>query len=109
MDVGEIETTITRAVVERSTLPPYEELCAVHTALLEHIDALLPLARKQVEALRRGSVEWHEKRSALDTIPHLTSQGLGTGLQSAADHVQCLGRTCQFLLNNAGVVPERPR
>ncbi|WFB08342.1 DUF6415 family natural product biosynthesis protein [Streptomyces sp. LX-29] len=101
MDVRAIEVTINRAVVQRSTLPPYEELRELHAELLAHIETLLPLAEEQVSDLWRGSVEWYQKRSKLDTIPHLVGQGLGPGLRSASDHVRHLGRTCQFLLNNA--------
>ncbi|WFB08338.1 DUF6415 family natural product biosynthesis protein [Streptomyces sp. LX-29] len=106
IDVDAIKATIARAVVKRSALPPYEELRELHAELRGHIEALLPLAEKQVGELWRGSVEWYQKRSKLDTIPHLVGQGLGPGLRSASDHVRHLGRTCQFLLNNAGASEE---
>ncbi|WP_260867498.1 DUF6415 family natural product biosynthesis protein [Streptomyces sp. SAJ15] len=101
--MDEIETTIARAVVERSALPAYEELRELYGALLGHAVVLLPLAERQVDGLWRGSVAWYRRRCKLNTVPHLLIAGLGPGLQSASDHVRHLGRTCQFLLDNSGL------
>ncbi|WP_369390429.1 DUF6415 family natural product biosynthesis protein [Streptomyces sp. CG1] len=101
MDVDEIKATITKALTERSALPPYEDLCALHQDLVRHIEALTPLAAKRVDRLWRGSVEWYQKRRRLDTVPHEVGRGLGPGLQSAAWHVKSLGYTLRFLLENA--------
>ncbi|MEU7239903.1 DUF6415 family natural product biosynthesis protein [Streptomyces sparsogenes] len=106
VDIKAIEATIARAVVKRTALPPYEELCELHESLVEHIEALMPLADKQINRLNRGTVAWYQKRSRFDLIPHELRQGLGTGLQSADWHVRSLGYTCQFLINNAGVTSE---
>ncbi|MGW2875938.1 DUF6415 family natural product biosynthesis protein [Streptomyces sp. NPDC001233] len=104
MDTDEIKATITKALTERSALPPYEDLCAVHQDLVRHIEALTPLAAQRVDGLWRGSVEWYQKRRRLDTIPHEVGRGLGTGLQSAAWHVKSLGYTLRFLLENSGLL-----
>ncbi|MET8177444.1 DUF6415 family natural product biosynthesis protein [Streptomyces sp. NPDC005336] len=103
VDVDEIEAAIARALVKRTALPPYEELCELRESLVEHIEALMPLAEKLVNQLNRGTVAWYQKRSRLNFIPHELGQGLGSGLQSAEWHVRSLGYTCQFLLDNAGV------
>ncbi|WP_369366188.1 DUF6415 family natural product biosynthesis protein [Streptomyces sp. CG1] len=104
MDTDEIKATITRALAERSALPPYEDLCALHQDLVRHIGALTPLAAKHVDGLWRGSVEWYQKRRRLDTIPHEVGRGLGPGLQSATWHVKSLGYTLRFLLENSGLL-----
>ncbi|MFK4184833.1 DUF6415 family natural product biosynthesis protein [Streptomyces sparsogenes] len=109
VDIKAIEATIARAVVKRTALPPYEELCELHKSLVEHIEALMPLAEKQINRLNRGTVAWYQKRSRFDLISHELRQGLGSGLQSADWHVRSLGYTCQFLINNAGVTSERGR
>ena len=106
VDVCAIEKTIARAVVKRTALPPYEELCELHDVLVEHIKVLVPLAEKLVGRLNRGTVDWYQKRSRLDLIPHELRQGLGSGLLSADWHVRSLGYTCQFLLDNSGVTSE---
>ncbi|MES4902428.1 MULTISPECIES: DUF6415 family natural product biosynthesis protein [unclassified Streptomyces] len=106
VDVCAIETTIASAVVKRTALPPYEKLCELHESLVEHIEALMPLADKRINRLNRGTVAWYQKRSRLDLIPHELRQGLGSGLQSADWHVRSLGYTCQFLLDNSGVTSE---
>ncbi|ADI08963.1 hypothetical protein SBI_05843 [Streptomyces bingchenggensis BCW-1] len=106
VDVCAIEKTIARAVVKRTALPPYEELCELHDVLVEHIKALVPLADKRINRLNRGTVDWYQKRSRLDLIPHELRQGLGSGLQSADWHVRSLGYTCHFLLDNSGVTSD---
>ncbi|WP_438493835.1 DUF6415 family natural product biosynthesis protein [Streptomyces asiaticus] len=109
VDVDKIAETIARALVTRTVLPPYEELCGLYMALLEHIQTLMPLAEKRIDRLNRGTVAWYSKRSRLNTIPHEVAQGLGSGLRSADWHVRSLGYTCQFLLNNSGLVQEHDR
>lgn len=107
MDVHKIEATIARALMERSALPPYDELRALHQALLEHIETLTPLVQKRVDGLWHGSAEWYQKRSKLDSIPHEVGRGLGPGLQSAAQHVKTLGYSLRFLVENAGLAEVR--
>ncbi|MEU4891054.1 DUF6415 family natural product biosynthesis protein [Streptomyces sp. NPDC044780] len=109
VDIGEIEAAIVSALVQRTVLPPYEELCDLHKALLGHIQTLMPLAERQIDRLNRGTVAWYTKRSRLKTIPHEVTQGLGPGLRSADWHVRSLGYTCQFLLSNSGLAQERNR
>jgi len=103
VDVAEIKATISAALAERSALPRYEELCALHKILVQHIEALMPLAAKQIDGLWHGSREWYQKRSTLDTIPYEVAEGLGTGLLSAECHVKSLGYTLRFLFENAGL------
>ncbi|MFE0511524.1 DUF6415 family natural product biosynthesis protein [Streptomyces sp. NPDC058964] len=104
MDTDKIKKTIAKALTERSELPPYEDLCALHEDLVRHIEALTPLVTKQVDGLWHGSVEWYQKRPRLDIIPHEVGRGLGTGLQSATWHVKSLGYTLRFLLENSGLL-----
>ncbi|MGG7569749.1 DUF6415 family natural product biosynthesis protein [Streptomyces sirii] len=104
VDAEEVKATITRALAKRSTLPPYPELNELHQALLEHIEVLEPLAVEHVDGLNHGTVEWYRKRAKLDSIPYELSQGLGSGLQSAASHVRSLGHILRFLLENSGVL-----
>lgn len=103
VDVEEVKAAIVRALTERSALPPYAELCELHQVLLEHIEVLEPLAAEQVDRLNHGTAGWYGKRAKLDSIPYELSRGLGSGLQSAASHVQSLGHTLRFLLENSGV------
>ncbi|UNZ18506.1 DUF6415 family natural product biosynthesis protein [Streptomyces sp. 891-h] len=103
MDVAEIKATISTALAQRSSLPRYEELCALHDVLVRHIEALMPLAAKQIDGLWHGSREWYRKRSTLDTIPYEVAEGLGPGLLTATSHVKSLGYTLRFLLENAGL------
>ncbi|MBO8187916.1 DUF6415 family natural product biosynthesis protein [Streptomyces spirodelae] len=103
MDVAEIKATISTALAQRSSLRRYEELCALHKDLVQHIEALRPLAAKQIDGLWHGSREWYRKRSTLDTIPYEVAEGLGPGLLSAECHVKSLGYTLRFLLENAGL------
>ncbi|MEU0844334.1 DUF6415 family natural product biosynthesis protein [Streptomyces sp. NPDC005962] len=109
VDADKIGEAIARALVKRTVLPPYEELCDLHKTLLEHVQTLMPLAEKQIDRLNRGTVAWYTKRSRLNTISHEMAQGLGSGLQSADWHVRSLGYTLQFLLDNAGLAQERDR
>ncbi|GLV72404.1 DUF6415 family natural product biosynthesis protein [Streptomyces hygroscopicus] len=109
LDIEEIEAAIVNALMQRTVLPPYEELRDLHKALLGHIQTLMPLAERQVDRLNRGTVAWYTKRSRLNTIPHEVTQGLGSGLQSADWHVRSLGYTCQFLLDNSGLAHGRDR
>ncbi|WP_107424819.1 DUF6415 family natural product biosynthesis protein [Streptomyces antioxidans] len=109
VNVEEIKTAITRALVTRTVLPPYEELSNLHKALLGHIQTMMPLAEKRIDRLNRGTLAWYSKRSRLNTIPHEMAQGLGPGLRSAEWHVRSLGYTCQFLLNNSGLDQEHDR
>ncbi|MFD8512969.1 DUF6415 family natural product biosynthesis protein [Streptomyces antimycoticus] len=109
VDVEEIKKAIVSALVTRTVLPPYEELCDLHKALLGHIQTMMPLAEKRIDRLNRGTVAWYSKRSRLNTIPHEVGQGLGSGLRSAEWHVRSLGYTCQFLLNNSGLDQEHDR
>ncbi|MBQ1119202.1 DUF6415 family natural product biosynthesis protein [Streptomyces sp. B15] len=103
VDTEDVNATISAALTERKALPRYEELCELHNKLVTHINALLPLAAKQIEALWHGSREWYLKRSSLDTIPYEVAQGLGTGLLTAEAHVRSLGYTLRFLLRNSGL------
>ncbi len=104
VDAEEVKATITRALAKRSALPPYPELYELHQVLLEHIEVLEPLAVEHVDGLNHGTVEWYRKRAKLDSIPYELSRGLGSGLQSAASHVQGLGHILRFLLENSGVL-----
>ncbi|QKV97724.1 hypothetical protein HUT19_20975 [Streptomyces sp. NA02950] len=104
VDIDGLKTVISKALAERSALPPYADLCELHGALLQHIQALMPLATKQIDGMWRGSVEWYQRRSKLDTIPHEMAQGLGAGLQSAAWRVKTLGYTCRWLLEVSGLL-----
>ncbi|MEW2525317.1 DUF6415 family natural product biosynthesis protein [Streptomyces sp. NPDC047071] len=99
-----IVATITYALAERSALPRYDELLALHDELVSHIEALRPLAIRRTDRLWHGSVEWYRKASTLGRIDHEVAQGLGPGLQSAASRVRSLGYTCQWLLENSGVL-----
>jgi hypothetical protein len=98
-----IRVTINKALVERSSLPRYEDLKGLYEVLLKQIETLLPLAQKRVDGLRRGSSEWYTKQSRLGSIPHQMKMGLGPGLQSAACRVRSLGYTLQFLWENSGL------
>ncbi|MEU0838172.1 DUF6415 family natural product biosynthesis protein [Streptomyces sp. NPDC005962] len=109
LDVDAIEATVSRALVKRTALPPYDELRELHASLVEHINALMPLAEELVNRMNRGTVTWYQKRSRLNMIPHELRQGLGSGLQSADWHVRSLGYTLQFLLDNAGLAQEHDR
>ncbi|MFI0780411.1 DUF6415 family natural product biosynthesis protein, partial [Streptomyces sp. NPDC021212] len=106
LDVDAIVATVSRALLKRTALPPYEELCELHASLVKHIKALMPHVEELVNRMNRGTVAWYQKRSRLNLIPHELRQGLGSGLQSADWHVRSLGYTCQFLLNNSGLVQE---
>ncbi|MBL1095933.1 DUF6415 family natural product biosynthesis protein [Streptomyces coffeae] len=103
VDLDAIKTAISRALAEQSVLPPYDELCEMHRALVGHIEVLMPVAAKQIDGMWHGSVEWYQRRSKLDTIPHEVTQGLGAGLQSAAWRVKTLGYTCRWLLEVSGL------
>ncbi|WEB41269.1 DUF6415 family natural product biosynthesis protein [Streptomyces yunnanensis] len=103
MDVEAVKAAIVRALSERSALPPYAELCELHQVLLRHIEVLNPLAAERIDGLNHGTVAWYGKRAKLDSIPYEVCAGLGSGLQSAASHVQSLGYTLRFLLENSGV------
>ncbi|MFD5735134.1 DUF6415 family natural product biosynthesis protein [Streptomyces sioyaensis] len=103
VDLEEAKATITRALTERSALPPYAELCELHQVLLGHIEVLKPLAAAQIDGLNHGTREWYGKRAKLDSIPYEVCWGLGSGLQSAASQVERLGHTLRFLLENSGV------
>lgn len=109
LDVDAIAATVSRALLKRTALPPYEELCELHASLVEHIKALVPHVEELVNRLNRGTVTWYQKRSRLNMIPHELRQGLGSGLQSADWHVRSLGYTCQFLLDNFVLAQERDR
>lgn len=109
LDVHAIEATISRALLQRTALPPYDELRDLHASLVEHINVLMPLAEELVDRLNRGTVTWYKKRSRLNLIPHELRQGLGSGLQSADWHVRSLGYTCQFLLETVAPAQERDR
>ncbi|WP_432092659.1 DUF6415 family natural product biosynthesis protein [Streptomyces sp. bgisy100] len=104
VDVDAIAATISRALAQRTALPPYKELCELQAELLEHIQLLQPLVEKHVNSLNRGTVDWYRKRCRLDGITDEVGQGLGSGLQSADWHVRGLGYACQFLLDNTAVV-----
>lgn len=103
VDVEEVKAAIVRALSEQSALPPYAELCELHQVLLSHIEVLRPLAAEQIDRLNHGTAAWYGKRAKLDSIPYEVCRGLGSGLQSAASHVQSLGHTLRFLLENSGV------
>jgi hypothetical protein len=111
VNTNDVKTTISAALAERSALPPYEELCALHDALLAHIETLTPYASRQIDGLWHGSREWYQKRSRLDMIPCEVAAGLGSGLCAAAAHVKSLGYTLRFLFENAGLagMKEAPR
>ncbi|MGW9175842.1 DUF6415 family natural product biosynthesis protein [Streptomyces decoyicus] len=103
VDVDEVKSAIVRSLSEGSALRPYPELCELHEVLLGHIEALKPLAAGRIDRLNHGSGEWYRKRAKLDSIPYEVCRGLGSGLQSAASHVQSLGHTLRFLLENSEV------
>ncbi|MEU1791144.1 DUF6415 family natural product biosynthesis protein [Streptomyces sparsogenes] len=107
MDPEQIKSTIVRALVESSNVPRYEDLVKLHDDLLRHIETLTPLASKRIDALNHGTVEWYGKVSKLSSIPYEVDRGLGTGLMSAKAHVQGLGYSCRFLLENSGLQTER--
>lgn len=68
VDANAIRATIRKALIERSMLPRYEDLCVLHGDLVKHIQALLPLAERQIDRLWHGSVEWYSKRSQLSYV-----------------------------------------
>ncbi|MEU7317630.1 DUF6415 family natural product biosynthesis protein [Streptomyces sp. NPDC007083] len=103
VNTEDVKATISTALAERSALPRYEELCCLHEALLKHIEALMPLAAKQIDGLWHGSREWYLKRSTLDAIPYEVAEGLGPGLLTATAHVKSLGYTLRFLFENSGL------
>ncbi|MGY0059078.1 DUF6415 family natural product biosynthesis protein [Streptomyces sp. LZ34] len=107
VDVEQIKVSIGRALVESSALPRYEDLCELREALVGHIETLTPLARKRIDRLNHGTVEWYGKASKLSSIPYEVGTGLGSGLLSAKAHVQGLGYSCRFLLENSGLQTER--
>ncbi|WP_435243527.1 DUF6415 family natural product biosynthesis protein [Streptomyces cucumeris] len=106
VDIDGVKAAIDRALVMRTGLPPYSELVELHQTLRWHIRTLLPLAEARVERMDRGTVDWYDRRCRLNTIPHKVARGLGSGLQSADDHVRSLGYSCKFLLENSGLTPE---
>lgn len=101
VDVEQIKALIGRALVESSAIPRYEDLCELREALVGHIETLTPLARKRIDRLNHGTVEWYGKASKLSSIPYEVGTGLGSGLVSAKAHVQALGYSCRFLLENS--------
>lgn len=103
VDLAQIKSSIVQALVESSTVPRYEDLVKLHDDLLRHIEALTPLARKRIDAMNHGTVEWYGKVSKLSSIPYEVGRGLGPGLMSAKAHVQGLGYSCRFLLENSGL------
>ncbi|MFI0734996.1 DUF6415 family natural product biosynthesis protein [Streptomyces sp. NPDC021225] len=107
VDVEQIKVLIGRALVESSAIPRYEDLCELRDALVGHIEALTPLAAKRIDCLNHGTVEWYGKVSKLSSIPYEVGTGLGSGLLSAKAHVQGLGYSCRFLLENSGLQTER--
>ncbi|AEM80244.1 DUF6415 family natural product biosynthesis protein [Streptomyces violaceusniger] len=107
VDVEQVKGAIVRALVESSTVPRYEDLCELREVLIGHIKTLTPLATKQIDRLNHGTVEWYGKASKLRSISYEVAAGLGHGLLSAKAHVQGLGYTCRFLLENSGLQGER--
>ncbi|KAK1181550.1 DUF6415 family natural product biosynthesis protein [Streptomyces sp. NBS 14/10] len=79
----------------------------VMRALVGHIETLTPLARKRIDRLNHGTMEWYGKASKLSSIPYEVGTGLGSGLLSAKAHVQGLGYSCRFLLENSGLQAAR--
>ncbi|GAB2782507.1 DUF6415 family natural product biosynthesis protein [Streptomyces daliensis] len=104
MHAEEIKEAISRALTERSVLPPYGELYSLHETLVGHIETLMPVASQQIDGLWHGAPEWYRKRARLDAIAYEVRQGLGPGLQSAASHVRSLGYALRFLSENTGAL-----
>ncbi|MEV0281970.1 DUF6415 family natural product biosynthesis protein [Streptomyces sp. NPDC050610] len=106
VDLEGVQRAIGHALMKRSVLPPYPELCVIHASLLHHIERLLPLATSQIDRLWRGSTEWSLKQTYLSQVQYQIDEGLGSGLLSASCRVQSLGYTLRFLLENSGLVLE---
>ncbi|MFC0598789.1 DUF6415 family natural product biosynthesis protein [Streptomyces palmae] len=97
-------TTWNSARTDMPAAPPrIEDLMALHTHLLKLIVQLEPLARRRIDAMNHGTVEWYCAASRLNAVQYEVAEGLGPGLQSAADQVRNLGHTLEFLLNRSGL------
>ncbi|MGP3951187.1 DUF6415 family natural product biosynthesis protein [Streptomyces sp. 7N604] len=99
IDVDSIALTIDQALTRRRVLPPYQELVDLERLLRGHLQLLMPIVQKDTDALDRGTPEWYQQQTCLDHTRQALAQGLGEGLQSAASHVEDLGRMCRILLN----------
>lgn len=109
-DDAPIDTTTIRRTIERALTfhqrDSREDLAELHHLLRGHIQLLVPEAEASIEHLWRGSLDWYQRRSRIDTIRHQAAADLADGILSARTQVAHMARDCSTLL---AYVEEGPR
>lgn len=102
VDVAAVQAAIDRGLMQ-GALRRYDEYVELEALLCGHLRRLLVEAEPVVDRMWRGSVEWYQRRTALDTIQNdAATSRRGNGLQSAHNHVVRLARHCRYLLDLTG-------
>jgi Family of unknown function (DUF6415) len=93
----ELTDVIGRALVAHTVLPRAEDVADLTARLRGYVARLVPVVEDGISGLDPGTAEWDQGTSALAEARRVLDAGPGTGLRSAVDHMQDLGRACHRL------------
>ncbi|MGX1757178.1 DUF6415 family natural product biosynthesis protein [Streptomyces lydicus] len=99
IDVLSIEETITSALGASRGQLQVSMLIDLGAQLRGHIALLREPARKAVDRMWHGGVEWHRHITRLDSVERQAAQELSSLPFGALIEVQLMARDCQWLLD----------
>jgi len=100
--VDSLDALINEAIVATRVLPTIDRCQQLDHLLRQHISVLMPVVQAQADGLSHGDTAWYGRQRLLDHTTTLLTEDLGSGLVSAARHVQELARHCAGLARYAG-------
>ncbi|PBC86136.1 MULTISPECIES: DUF6415 family natural product biosynthesis protein [unclassified Streptomyces] len=99
IDLLAIEETITSALGASRGQLQVSMLVGLRAQLRGHIALLREPARKAVDRMWHGGVEWHRHITRLDSVERQAAQELSSLPLGALIEVQLMARDCQWLLD----------
>ncbi|KNB51510.1 DUF6415 family natural product biosynthesis protein [Streptomyces caatingaensis] len=97
LDLVTIRATVRRALHERPSLPPAQEVREITDALRGHLELMRQEGTTRRDLLGRRTEAWHRWNCVLDRARTELEGDPGSGLCSAVAYMQGLGRTCRYL------------
>jgi hypothetical protein len=92
-----LDALIDEALGACQMLPPYDRCLELDRQLRAAIGELVPAVQAQVGQLTAFSRDWHRLDGILEDTRDVLSDGLGSGLLSAAIQLAALGRQARAL------------
>lgn len=97
-----LDALITEAFAATRVLPTIRRCEELDRELRAQIERLVPIVQAQADHINRGEPDWYSRQRLLDNTTDALAEDLGSGLMSAAMHVQALARHCAGLARYAG-------